>query len=143
MRSCKQAMQCASAIHVITLSLSVVLICLSTASNAMDTRVKTQLLQLDPLTRLEQRCNLEAMEHITRDNPNFDVDKVLAYAFSDPLTLNRGIKAKGAAMRSKGSWYKLSYKCNTKDNYMTITSFKYKIGRFIHQNEWAKHYLVP
>ncbi|TNV09563.1 DUF930 domain-containing protein [Ochrobactrum teleogrylli] len=114
-----------------------------TVAHSMDARVRSQLIRLDPLTRLEQRCNLEAMERITRENHHYDVDKVLAYAYSDPTIKSRGIQAQGAAMRSRGVWYKLSYSCRTKDNYLGIVSFNYNIGGVIPKKDWDHHYLVP
>ncbi|MEL4073131.1 DUF930 domain-containing protein [Ochrobactrum sp. GPK 3] len=114
-----------------------------TAAHAMDARVRNQLIRLDPLTRLEQRCNLEAMERITRENRRYDVDKVPAYAYFDPTIKSRGIQAQGAAMRSCGVWYKLSYSCRTKDNYLGIESFKYKVGKVIPKEKWENHFLVP
>ncbi len=48
---------------------------------AMTALEKAQLEKLDPATRLEQRCDVEAMEQISRDERKLSVDKVLAYAF--------------------------------------------------------------
>ncbi|PQZ28839.1 DUF930 domain-containing protein [Ochrobactrum vermis] len=112
-------------------------------SSAMNASEKAQLEKLDPATRLEQRCDVEAMERITREQNKFSVDKVLAYAFSDPVTRKNSIKADGAAFRSREHWYKLSFVCKTDEEHINIVSFRYDIGDEVPQNQWDKHYLVP
>jgi hypothetical protein len=111
-------------------------------SFAMNASEKAQLEKLDPATRLEQRCDVEAMERITQEQ-KFSVDKVLAYAFSDPVTKKNSIKADGAAFRSREHWYKLSFVCKTDEEHINIVSFRYDIGDEVPQNQWDKHYLVP
>ncbi|MBJ6720125.1 MAG: DUF930 domain-containing protein [Brucella sp.] len=111
-------------------------------SFAMNASEKAQLEKLDPATRLEQRCDVEAMERITQEQ-KFSVDKVLAYAFSDPVTKKNSIKADGAAFRSREHWYKLSFVCKTDEDHINIVSFRYDIGDEVPQNQWDKHYLVP
>ncbi len=112
-------------------------------SFAMNASEKAQLEKLDPATRLEQRCDVEAMERITREQGKFSVDKVLAYAFSDPVTKKNSIKADGAAFRSHEHWYRLSFVCKADKDHINIVSFRYDIGDEVPQDEWDKHYLVP
>ncbi|UWF66674.1 MULTISPECIES: DUF930 domain-containing protein [unclassified Brucella] len=112
-------------------------------SVAMNASEKAQLERLDPATRLEQRCDVEAMERISHDQAKFSVDKVLAYAFSDPVTKKNTIRADGAAFRSREHWYRLSYNCKTDDEHINILSFSYGIGSEVPQDQWDKHYLVP
>lgn len=102
----------------------------------------TQLNKLDPQTRIEQRCDIEAMNQIGKIR-KWHPDKVLAYAFSIPTMSNYTVKAKGAAFRSRGKWYRLSYSCKTQEDYLTIQSFEFKIGDIIPREDWNKHYLVP
>ncbi|SPL64244.1 FIG00450082: hypothetical protein [Ochrobactrum soli] len=112
-------------------------------ASAMNASEKAQLEKLDPVTRLEQRCDVEAMERITREQNKFSVDKVLAYAFSDPVTKKNSIAADGAAFRSREHWYKLAFTCKTDDEHINITSFQYDIGDEVPADQWDKHYLVP
>ncbi|KAB2657103.1 DUF930 domain-containing protein [Brucella tritici] len=122
---------------------SLFLVCAAASpSFAMNASEKAQLEKLDPATRLEQRCDVEAMERITQEQ-KFSVDKVLAYAFSDPVTKKNSIKADGAAFRSREHWYKLSFVCKTDEDHINIVSFRYDIGDEVPQNQWDKHYLVP
>lgn len=120
-----------------------VLIALNTPVMAMTALEKAQLEKLDPATRLEQRCDVEAMEQISRDVRKLSVDKVLAYAFSDPIAGKNSIKADGAAFRSGEHWYKLAFNCKTDDDHISVTSFEYEIGDEVPQDQWDKHYLVP
>ncbi|PWL19370.1 hypothetical protein DKP76_02115 [Falsochrobactrum shanghaiense] len=113
------------------------------ASMAMTALEKAQLEKLDPATRLEQRCDVEAMERISFEQKKFSVDKVLAYAFSDPVAGKNSIRADGAAFRSNEHWYKLAFVCKTDDEHINIYSFHYKIGNEVPQSEWGQHYLVP
>ena len=112
-------------------------------SSAMNASEKAQLEKLDPATRLEQRCDVEAMERISREQKKFSVDKVLAYAFSDPVTTKNSIRADGAAFRSREHWYKLSFVCKTDNEHINIVSFHYDIGDEVPHKQWDKHYLVP
>lgn len=124
----------------VALSLAVSLNAPALAMTALE---KAQLEKLDPATRLEQRCDVEAMEQISRDVRKFSVDKVLAYAFSDPRAGKNSIKADGAAFRSGEHWYKLAFVCKTADDHISVTSFDYEIGDEVPQDQWDKHYLVP
>lgn len=105
--------------------------------------VSSQLLKLDPKTRLEQRCNARAMGAIQREHKGMDPDELVAYSFSDPVTQSHFIKAEGAAVRTGGEWYHLSYECRTTDDNMTVTAFKYELGGMIPHAQWTGHYLVP
>lgn len=128
-----------SASTVASLSLFGLMVSPSFAMNASE---KAQLEKLDPETRLEQRCDVEAMERITREQ-KFSVDKVLAYAFSDPVTKENSIQADGAAFRSRERWYKLSFICETDQDHINIISFRYTIGDEVPHSQWDRHYLVP
>lgn len=112
-------------------------------ANAMTALEIAQLRKLDPVTRLEQSCDVAAMEAIGRSEAGFNPDKVLAYAFAEPNIKPQSIVAKGAALRSHNQWYRLSYICETDRDRITILSFKYKLGHIVPHNQWDTHYLVP
>ena len=69
--------------------------------------------------------------------------KLVAYAFAEPKVKGDNIRSSGAAFRSKGEWYHLSYSCSTSPDHMTILTFQYAIGQVVPHNEWEHHYLVP
>ena len=72
-------------------------------ASAMDQSLVRQFEKLDPQTRLEQRCDTEAMERINADKSTFKPDKVIAYTFAEPIVKEDKMKAPGAVFRSQGS----------------------------------------
>jgi hypothetical protein len=108
---------------------------------ALDARVRGELQKLDPEERLEQRCDMEAMDKISGAKEGYRPDKVIAYAFGDPKVDGTTLKTKGAVFRSKGEWYRLSYKCETSADRLEINAFKYTIGESVPHDQWAAHYL--
>ena len=115
----------------------------ATATSAMDQRLVRQFEKLDPETRLEQRCDTEAMDQISADKSVYRPDKVIAYTFADPIMEDNAMKAPGAVFRSKGEWYRLKFKCSTGPDHIEVLSFKYKIGDIVPHDEWERHYLYP
>ena len=107
---------------------------------ALDTSTVNQLQRLDPEEELEQRCDIEAMDHI-RKAGDYQPDKVIAYTFGDTTITGTTIKAPGAVFRSRGEWYKLKYTCSTGPKRLEITEFKMKIGSLIPRSEWQHYYL--
>lgn len=118
-------------------------IAVSAPASAMDNSAAEQLEKLDPQTRLEQRCDLEAMERIHKDPVKMVPDELVAYAFAEPKISGDKIRSAGAAFRSKGEWYHLSYTCSTSPDHMTVLTFQYAIGQLVPHNEWDHHFLVP
>jgi hypothetical protein len=110
-------------------------------AHAIDTRIRNQLEKLTPEERLEQRCDIEAMDKISDGKDGFRPDKVIAYAFGDPKLDGTTLKTKGAVFRSKGEWYRLSYKCEASADRLEVNAFKYRIGDVVPHEDWAAHYL--
>ncbi len=110
-------------------------------AHAIDANVLRQLNALAPEERLEQRCDIEAMERIAKDQKGMKPDKVIAYAFGDPDVTPDSIKAAGAVFRSGGEWYRLRYKCQIATTTLGIRNFDYKVGDKVPEEQWAKHYL--
>ncbi|MFC6445485.1 DUF930 domain-containing protein [Shinella zoogloeoides] len=108
---------------------------------ALDARIRGQLEKLTPEERLEQRCDMEAMDRIGGGKGGFRPDKVIAYAFGDPKLDGTTFKTKGAVFRSRGEWYRLSYKCEASDDRLEVNAFKYRIGEQVPHEDWAAHYL--
>lgn len=120
-----------------------VLASMTASTMAMNARMVTALKKMDPQTRLEQRCDIEAMDRILADTHRFSPDKVLAYAFGDPEMDKDSMVAEGAAFRSQGVWRRLAYSCRTDSDHLEVVSFDYTIGKKVPRSKWAKHYLVP
>jgi hypothetical protein len=102
-----------------------------------------EMLSLAPGTRMEQRCNARAMGEISRARTDLHPDELVAYAFADTVTSENAVKAPGAAVRSGGKWYRLSYSCRTSADGMSVLSFDYTLGGVVPKSDWSAHYLVP
>lgn len=104
-----------------------------------DGHLKGQLMKLDPETRIEQTCDAEVLLRINRDQDSLSVEKVVAYTFEDPVFGTNSVKAHGAAFRSHGSWYHLSYDCVTGPRHLDAHELHYEIGAKIPKKEWGKY----
>ncbi len=113
-------------------------LCVVQAASA-DTRFEHALMQLDPSARLEQVCDLAAMQQIKRDGGSFRPDRAQASALAEPKVGDTAMEAKGAAFRSGGKWYQLSFVCRTTPDQMKVLSFDYKIGEAIPEERWDSY----
>lgn len=114
----------------------------SIQANAMTALLRAELKKLDPQTRLEQRCDIEAMEAIAKVG-RFAPDKAIAYTFAEPIIAGNTITAPGASFRSRNHWYHLKFTCTTSNDKLNIIDFKYTIGSMIARADWQRYYLVP
>lgn len=110
-------------------------------AHALDSSIIQQLDRLTPEERREQRCDIEAMSRISKDEKDFRPDKVIAYTFADTVEADDFFKAPGAVFRSKGEWYRLKYKCKTAEDGLTVQSFDYKVGAKVPRDAWSEYYL--
>lgn len=112
----------------------------STGAMALDDgHLKGQLMKLDPETRLEQTCDAEVLLRLNRDQGALNVEKVIAYTFADPVFGKNSITARGAAFRSQGVWYHLSYECVTGPRHLDAHELRYKIGAKVPRSDWGKY----
>ena len=133
-------------IRMLRLALSplIVLLCAPFAAGvAAASSQHAELLLLAPAARMEQRCNAKAMGTIDHEHREMHPDELVAYAFSDPRTLGNTLTAPGAAVRSGGRWYHLSYVCKTTGDGTEVAGFTYSLGDVVPKAEWEAHYLVP
>lgn len=79
---------------------------------------------------------MAAMAQIRREAKEFRPDRASAGALAEPKAGKDSLEAKGAAFRSKGKWYQLSYVCKTTPDQMQVLSFDYKIGAAIPEDRW-------
>lgn len=130
-------------ISVVRLTIASGLIALFASAPASAKSNTDQMLSLAPRARMEQQCNAKAMSLISREHKGMRPDELVAYAFADTVGQNGKVDAPGAAVRSAGKWYHLSYACQTTDNGMGVNAFSYRLGDVVPRQQWAEHYLVP
>jgi hypothetical protein len=119
---------------------------LSFVSGAVQARQRSmqdQLLRLSPEARVEQRCNGRATSLLARERKLKAPDEVVAYAFADTTAKGSSLDAPGAAIRDRGEWYRLSYKCQATPDGLGIVTFEYKLGEKVPRADWAEHNLSP
>ncbi|MGE0061744.1 MAG: DUF930 domain-containing protein [Xanthobacteraceae bacterium] len=106
---------------------------------AASARYLASLARLDPDLRLEQICDVEAMSRIRRDSPQFAPDRAKSDVSAHPIHKGNVLRAPGAAFRSKGQWFSLSFVCKGSDDHMRVLSFSYKIGKIIPESRWPDY----
>lgn len=104
-----------------------------------DAHFERVLKLLEPLDRLEQLCDYTAMVQIRKDSRHFHPDRAVASATSAPKISAHRIDANGAAFRSRGRWYELSYSCAATPDHMKVLSFHLTIGKEIPESKWASY----
>lgn len=119
-----------------SISIFILLCAAASPAAALDPAVVKGLRLLDMTTRLEQRCDIEAMDRIARDEKGYRPDRIVAAATADTRMEADEIEAGGAAVRSKGMWYRMSYVCRTSDDHMQVLDFSYEIGEAIPESDW-------
>jgi len=100
-------------------------------------RLERSLQMLAPEERLEQLCNYTAMQQIRQDHKDFRPDRTVANAIAESRERGDTLEAKGAAFRSRGRWYALSYMCSSTPDRMAVTGFRYSLGTEIPETKWA------
>ena len=103
-----------------------------------EAKFQTALGRLDPQTRLEQVCDLEAMKRVKRDK-KFPADRAQGAASAEPKTANHTLTATGGAFRSKGAWYELSFVCQASPDHRKVLSFEYQTGKAIPESKWEDY----
>jgi hypothetical protein len=91
--------------------------------------------------RIIQVCNLEAMEQIGRNVPEYVPDAVVGYAMSDLIVDGLTVIAAGGAFRSRRRWYEVAYTCTAAPGYEAVTAFAFKLGDEIPEDVWDAHNL--
>ncbi|MFZ5689716.1 MAG: DUF930 domain-containing protein [Pseudomonadota bacterium] len=109
------------------------------AADAAGKRGEDRLETLDPMTRLEQICAMETMARVHRDKNPHRPDRAIIYALSAPVLNGDTVSGDGGAFRSKGKWYRYSFTCKATADHMAVSSFSYKIGDPIPEDQWETY----
>lgn len=102
-------------------------------------RGEDQLEILDPMTRLEQICAMETMARVHKDKNPHRPDRAIIYALSAPVLNGDTVTGDGGAFRSRGKWYRYSFTCKATADHMAVSSFSYKIGGPIPEDQWETY----
>lgn len=103
----------------------------------MDARLQRSLKMLEPTARLEQICDYTALSSIRKDSKAYRPDRAVASARAEPHIKGHSMVAKGAAFRSQGKWFAMSYSCVADSEHMKVLKFKYTVGEEIPASNWA------
>ena len=115
------------------------LLVLATPAFAADARFIASLGRLDPQTRLEQICDYEAMNRIGDGDNAFHPDRAKSDAVAAPQHRGDTLIANGAAFRSGGKWYAVSFICKAAPDHTHVLSFTSKIGALIPEAKWPAY----
>ena len=113
--------------------IALALLLLASPAFAIDAGFLASLSRLDPETRLEQICDLEAMSRIGK------ADRAKSDVVSHPIHSGNTLIASGGAFRQKGKWYQFSFVCKATPDHLKVTSFTYKVGELIPEEKWARY----
>ena len=108
-------------------------------AEAASKRVERKLEILDPATRLEQICAMETMARVHKDHNPYRPDRAIIYALSAPAIKDDTMTGDGGAFRSRGKWYRYSFTCKATPDHMAVSSFSYKIGGPIPEDQWERY----
>ncbi len=106
---------------------------------AADSRATAMLRGLDPATRFEQACDIEAMNRIKKEGTPFHPDRAVTDAMSEAKVTGDTMAGSGGAFRSGGKWYQFSFTCTASPDRMKVLSFSYKIGAAIPEDKWETY----
>jgi hypothetical protein len=100
-------------------------------------RAVESLKHLEPQTRSQQLCDLEAILQINRQFDGYAVDFVIAYATEAVRRKSDAVIAHGAAFHSNGRWYNLAFECQLTASQRGVAQLKFKLGDAIDEGRWA------
>jgi hypothetical protein len=125
-------------------AISILLVCafvlaVTTPAGAADPRLIASLGKLDPQTRLEQVCDVAAVEHIGKSGNLPKPDRAKSNVITPPRHHGDTIEASGGAFRSGGKWYAFSYRCKASPDHLNVLSFTYRVGAMIPKSKWQEY----
>lgn len=103
---------------------------------ALDRSLEASLLKLDPDTRFHQLCDIETMRRISAENGPLHPDRMVMDAEREAELAGDVIIGRGAAIRSGGRWYRMTFECRATPDRLTVLELKYRIGSAIPESRW-------
>jgi Domain of Unknown Function (DUF930) len=112
------------------------------ASGVLDNPLSAQAREMLPYLageeRMEQLCNLEAMEQVHAWREEFQPDRLVAYATADTRISDHTVFVEGGALRSGHRWYAIRYRCDLTAGHDVVTAFAFEIGAAIPRSRWEE-----
>ena len=121
------------------LSVSAFTFTLVTSAGAADSRFLASLSKLDPQTRLEQVCDLAAVNQIGKKENLRKPDRAKANVITAPKVRGDTIEGTGGAFRSGGKWYAFSFTCKGSPDHLKVLSFTDRVGALIPKAKWPEY----
>jgi hypothetical protein len=94
---------------------------------------------LDPATRFQQACGIEAMKRIRQEAASYRPERAVTDAVSEAKVKGDTMQGDGGAFRSGGKWYQFSFTCKASPDRMSVVFFSYKIGAAIPEGKWESY----
>jgi hypothetical protein len=113
---------------------TVLLTCIATAAAAGS--VEQWLRKLDPEERARQTCMLKGLKEVQRNVRLAKADRMQNSIMSRALLQGDLLVANGGAVRVKGRWYALSFKCRLTADRMAANHFAFTLGDEIPKQKW-------
>jgi Domain of Unknown Function (DUF930) len=125
----------------LAIGLATIMATQAAAASSREERFEHSLKMLSPIERLIQICDYSAMKKIGQADKVFRPDRAVGDARANAVVVKDTIAADGAAFRSHGKWYELSYTCTGTPDHLKVLSIQYRIGPEIPEKKWAAYHL--
>ena len=103
---------------------------------ALERSLEASLLKLEPDTRFHQICDIETMRRISSAHGPLHPDRMVMDAEREAGLSGDLIVGRGAAIRSGGKWYRLTFKCRATSDRLTVVELDDRIGAPIPGSRW-------
>ena len=105
---------------------------------ALEKSLESSLMKLDPETRFHQLCDIETMRRISAADGPLHPDRMVMDAEREAELSGDEIIGRGAAIRSGGRWYRLTFRCRATPDRLTVLELNYRIGAAIPESRWEE-----
>src|SRR5690606_35236254 len=95
--------------------------------------------RIDPTTRRDQLCGIEAVEQVRAHMPGSKPGGVVAHAFGDPEMHDNVLTAEGAAVQIGSDWLEMRFECTLAADGAGVVDFAFSVGAVIPETEWDRH----
>lgn len=109
---------------------------IASVSSAYGTSLEDTLLKLAPDERARQACVIKGLERLRLDKRLPKVDRIKTSILTPARLDGVVVTGTGAAVRSQGRWYVISFSCLVTKDLLKATSFEYQVGEEIPAERW-------